>query len=216
MSVDGYIDDMSPERLQLSNASDLDRVDATRAGCDAILVGANTVRQDNPELLVKSESRRVKRVQRGWPPDLTKVTLTNSGDIDPSARFFTTGDAPKLVYCASSAVTDLMGRLDGQGEVIDAGDPVVLHALLADLASRGIRRLMVEGGGEILTRFLTAGLADELQLAVAPFFIGDPAAPRFVRPGVFPQSPVRPMRLGESSRIGEVALLRYFIGDNRG
>jgi 5-amino-6-(5-phosphoribosylamino)uracil reductase len=75
---------------------------------------------------------------------------------------------------------------------------------------------MVEGGGGIHTRFLTGGLADELQLAVAPFFVGDPAAPRFVRPGVFPQNPAHPMRLAETTRIGDVALLRYLIGGRRG
>jgi 5-amino-6-(5-phosphoribosylamino)uracil reductase len=48
MSVDGYIDDTSPDRWLLSNAADLARVDEVRAGVDAILVGANTIRRDNP------------------------------------------------------------------------------------------------------------------------------------------------------------------------
>lgn len=216
MSVDGYIDDENPERLRLSNAADLDRVDSVRATCDAILVGANTIRRDDPKLLIKSEARRKQRVARGWSPDLIKVTITNSGDLDPGARFFTTGDGPKLVYCASQAVADLTARLAGRAEVVAAGDPASLAVLLADLASRGVRRLMVEGGGGIHTRFLTGGFADELQLVVAPFFVGDPAAPRFVRPGVFPQSPAHPMRLAEATRIGDVALLRYLIGGGRG
>ncbi|MFJ6956379.1 dihydrofolate reductase family protein, partial [Micromonospora aurantiaca (nom. illeg.)] len=58
MSIDGYIDDATTERLLLSNDDDLDRVDATRAGCDAIMVGAATVRRDDPRLLVRSERRR--------------------------------------------------------------------------------------------------------------------------------------------------------------
>lgn len=216
MSVDGYIDDENPERLRLSNAADLDRVDGVRASCDAILVGANTIRRDDPKLLIKSAARREQRVARGWSPDIVKVTLTNSGDLDPEARFFTTGDGPKLVYCAAPAEADLKARLAGRADVIEAGDPVSLQRLLADLASRGVRRLMVEGGGGIHTRFLTGGLADELQLVVAPFFVGDPAAPRFVRPGVFPQNPAHPMRLAEAIRIGDVALLRYLIGGGRG
>ena len=55
-----------------------------------------------------------------------------------------------------------------------------------DLHARGVRRLMVEGGGEVHTQFLTAGLADELQLVVAPLFVGDPSATRFVGDGRFP------------------------------
>ncbi|GAA4242022.1 hypothetical protein GCM10022254_73220 [Actinomadura meridiana] len=216
MSADGYIDDASPERLRLSSAADWDRVDSVRASCDAILVGAGTVRADDPRLLVKSERRRERRAERGLPPDLTKVTLTWSGDLDPGSRFFTTGESPKLVYAPSGTAAELAPRLDGVAEVVDAGDPFTLAAMLGDLAGRGVRRLMVEGGGGVHTLFLTDGAVDELHLVVAPFFIGDPSAPRFVQSGVFPQSPERPMRLAEVTRIGDLALLRYLVGGARG
>ncbi|MFA1538952.1 RibD family protein [Actinomadura monticuli] len=216
MSADGYIDDAGPERLRLSSPADFDRVDAVRAGCDAILVGAGTVRADDPKLLIRSAARRERRVARGLPADLTKATLTWSGDLDPGARFFTTGEAPKLVYAPSGTAAELAPRLDGLAAVVDAGDPLTLPTVLGDLAARGVRRLMVEGGGGVHTLFLTAGLVDELQLVVAPFFIGDPSAPRFVQSGVFPQSPDRPMRLAEVTRIGDLALLRYVIGAARG
>ena len=55
MSVDGCIDDATPQRLLLSDDADLDRVDAVRASVDAILVGATTVRRDDPRLLVRSQ-----------------------------------------------------------------------------------------------------------------------------------------------------------------
>ncbi len=212
MSVDGYIDDTTDERLTLSNAADLDRVDAVRATVDAIMVGAGTVREDDPSLLIKSVSRRADRVSRGLPEDLVKVTVTAGGDLDPRSRFFTPGTAPKIVYPTEGAAEALGARLAGVATVVDLGERVDLAALLADLAERGVRRLMVEGGGAVHTAFLTAGLADELQLAVAPFFIGDPAAPRFTHPGAFPQNPRHPMRLAEVREIGEVALLRYTMG----
>ncbi|SPT56925.1 dihydrofolate reductase family protein [Actinomadura madurae] len=216
MSADGYIDDATPERLRLSSAADWDRVDAVRASCDAILAGAGTLRADDPRLLIRSAVRRERRAARGLPADLTKVTLTWSGDLDPGARFFTTGEAPKLVYAPSTTAVELAPRLTGVAEVIDAGDPLDLPTVLGDLAARGVRRLMVEGGGGVHTLFLTADVVDEIQLVVAPFFIGDPSAPRFVRSGVFPQSPERPMRLDEVTRIGDLALLRYLIGAARG
>jgi len=216
MSVDGYIDDATEERLRLSSPADFDRVDNVRATCDAILVGAGTVRADDPKLLIKSPTRRDKRVAQGLPADLTKVTVTESGDLDPEARFFTTGEAPKLVYSSSAAAHALAARLTGRAEVIDTGDPVDFPVMLGDLAARGVRRLMVEGGGGMHTRFLMLGLVDEVQLVVAPFFIGDPSAPRFVGSGVFPQSPDRPMRLAELTRIGNLALLKYVIGAARG
>ena len=51
LSIDGYLGAATPRRLELSNDADFDRVDAVRASCDAILVGAATVRIDNPRLL---------------------------------------------------------------------------------------------------------------------------------------------------------------------
>lgn len=217
MSIDGYIDDSTPERLRLSTPADFDRVDSVRATCDAILVGAETIRRDDPKLLIRSESRQQRRTARGLAGQLIKVTLTAGGELDPQARFFTTGDAAKLVYAASPAVVGLTERLAGHPatDVVDAGDPLDLGTVLADLTRRGVRRLMVEGGGGVHTLFLSAGLADELHLVVAPFLIGDPSAPRFVHPGVFPQNPLHPMRLAEVTRIGDLALLRYLLKDSR-
>ena len=104
MSIDGYVDSPDDERLLLSNDADFDRVDEVRAGCDAILVGATTVRVDNPRLLIRDETRRRDRIGRGLPPDPIKVTVTTSCELDPAARFFTLGDADKLVYCSTSAL----------------------------------------------------------------------------------------------------------------
>src|SRR3954463_13893577 len=99
MSIDGYLDSPDITRLRLSNDADFDRVDAVRARCDAILVGAATVRVDNPRLLVRSERRRADRGARGLRPSPLKVTVTGSCDLDPGARFFTAGEVDKLVYC---------------------------------------------------------------------------------------------------------------------
>ncbi|MFI5924771.1 RibD family protein [Micromonospora sp. NPDC051543] len=212
-SIDGYIDDASDQRLLLSNEDDLDRVDAVRAGCDAILVGAATVRRDDPRLLVRSAARRTERLACGQPASPVKVTLTAGGDLDPTARFFTAGDSTRLVYCASGALDKTRERVGGLATVIDGGEPVDLGGVLADLAARGVRRLMVEGGGTVHAQFLTAGLADELHLVVAPFFVGDRRAPRFVDEGRFPWNPGRRARLAETRQIGDVVLLRYALSD---
>src|SRR4051812_37226509 len=185
MSVDGYLDDTTPQRLLLSTAEDFDRVDQVGAESDAILIGATTTRRDNPRLLVNSEERRAARVARGLPPYPIKVTITGSG-VDPAAKFFHTG-GEKLVYCSSPSAEKIRAELDGLATVIDGGDPVDLGAMLDDLGERGVRQLMVEGGGTVHTQFLTQNLADEIHLALAPFFVGDAEAPRFVNPGIFPQ-----------------------------
>ena len=88
--------------------------------------------------------------------------------------------------CPDSVVPKLRGRLGDLVEVAGLGETVDFGMVLDDLGARGIGRLVVEGGGTIHTQFLTAGLADEIQLAIAPFFVGDAAAPPFVGPGSFP------------------------------
>jgi 5-amino-6-(5-phosphoribosylamino)uracil reductase len=213
MSIDGYLDTAADKRLLLSNDADFDRVDAVRAECDAILVGASTVRQDNPRLLVRSQARRDERVARGLRPTPMKVTVTGGGDLDPSAQFFAAGDVDKLVYCASSALDAARLRLGRVATVVDGGEPVDLLRMLADLHTRGVGRLMVEGGGTVHTQFLIAGIVDELHLVIAPFFVGDSRAPRFVGDGRFPWDPDHRAVLAEVRQIDDVVLLRYALSD---
>jgi 5-amino-6-(5-phosphoribosylamino)uracil reductase len=202
MSIDGYLDSAAPRRLELSNDADFDRVDEVRAGSDAILVGAGTVRTDNPRLLVRSPDRREERAARGLPPSPIKVTLTRRMELDPGADFFTAGEIEKLVYCASPSVGDARSRLGTVATVVDGGRRVRMRALTEDLGERGVGRLMVEGGGKVHTQFLTEDLVDELQLVVAPIFVSD---------GRFPWTPDRRARLAEVRQIGDVVLLRYAL-----
>jgi 5-amino-6-(5-phosphoribosylamino)uracil reductase len=216
MSIDGYLDDASDRRLLLSNDADVDRIDGVRAACDAIMVGANTIWRDNPRLMVRAESRRKARLARGWSASPTKVTITARGELDPWLRFFSEGDAEKIVYCTTPALDKASEKLRDVATVVDAGDPIRLPGLLADLAARGIRRLVVEGGGSIHTQFLTEGLADELQLVIAPCFVGDSSAPRFVDEGTFPWRAKNRIRLVETRRIEDVVMLRYALSDRFG
>jgi len=213
MSIDGYLGGVSRTRLVLSNDADFDRVDAVRASCDAILVGAATVRTDNPRLLVRDAHRRSERIARGRPPSPTKVTVTGNARLDPCADFFATGRVDKIVYCASAAADDARDRLGAVATVVDAGSlPVCMRWVSQDLLARGVARLMVEGGGVVHTQFLSESLADELQLVVAPFFVGDSRARRFVGDGAFPSwNPDRRARLAEVQQLGDVVLLRYAL-----
>ena len=211
LSIDGYLDSATPRRVELSNDADFDRVDSVRASCDAILVGAATVRNDNPRLLVRSRARRDERTARGLAPSPIKITVTERVELDACSDFFTTGDTEKLVYCASPRVVDARSRLGPVATVVDAGQPVEMRRISEDLGARGVQRLMVEGGGTMHTQFLTDDLADELQLVVAPFFVGDSRAPRFVSDGRFPWSPDRRATLAEVRQIGDVVLLRYAL-----
>jgi 5-amino-6-(5-phosphoribosylamino)uracil reductase len=210
VSLDGYLGDRTP-RLALSNDADFDRVDAVRASSDAILVGAVTVRTDNPRLLVRSPVRREARAARGLPPSPMKITVTARGDLDARSNFFTAGEVEKLVYTSSAGVDDARRRLGRAATVVDGGRRVGMRRLCDDLADRGVGRLMVEGGGIVHTQFLADDLVDELQLVVAPFFVGDSTAPRFVSDGRFPWHAGRRATLAEVRQLGDVVLLRYAL-----
>lgn len=234
VSADGYIDDATADRLVLSAPDDLDRVDEVRAGADAILVGAGTIRADNPRLLVRSAARRAARAAAGRPASPVRVTLTSRGGLDPAARFFTAeagtaveaaslgeageaagagGAGERIVYAAGPVAQRVREQLSGtSAAVVDLG-AAGLDAILADLGGRGVEQLLVEGGAGVLTGFLAGGLADELQLMVAPFFVG--GGVRMTRPGAYPHGPGNPMKLADVGRLGDAVLLRYLLSGRR-
>src|SRR5579872_5728073 len=109
-SIDGFIDDTSRHRLVLSSPEDLDRVDDVRASCDAILVGATTIRRDNPRLRVKEPARRAARAARGLPEELLRVIVTRSGSVSPELRLWDT-DGDKVVYAPAGAADKLASVL---------------------------------------------------------------------------------------------------------
>ena len=183
------------------------------------------MRRDNPRLLIRDPRRSARRAARGLPAHPARVTLTATGDLDPEARFFAPG-ALRLVYCATPALGRARARLGNSAVLIDAGDPLSVDFLLSDLAERGVARVLVEGGARVMGEFLARDRADEFNLAVAPFFVADPAAPRLnlpdgaslaapAPPDLDPtttKNPSNPMTLAEVSRVGEVGLLRYLLG----
>jgi 5-amino-6-(5-phosphoribosylamino)uracil reductase len=201
ISLDGYLNDTSRRRLILSSPQDLQAVKRLRGEYDAILVGGRTIREDDPSLLAIDG------------PDPLKIALTSHGRLDPHARFFTTGEVGKLVWCRPAAVESCRQRLGKLARIAPLDGFEALPAALKILAAQGVQRLLVEGGGRVHTEFLTRGLADGLRLAVAPFFVGDPEAPRLVDDGRFPQHAGNRARLTDVQQFGDTAVMRYAFGD---
>lgn len=208
MSLDGYIDDASNQRLLLSNEADFDSTDEVRSGCDAIFVGAGTVRRDNPRLIIRSPARVADRLQKGMPANPVKVTWSQSDTLDPLSNFFQLGDGAKFLYCPQSVTDALRTRLGSLAEIIpmEENGPAWL---LEDLFRRGIGRLLVEGGSRTNTQFLQADLVDELHVSIAPFFVGDLDAPRLNLPASYPQDQAHPFVLEKVTQFENVVELRY-------
>lgn len=163
VTADGYMDDNSPCRLIISTPGDWDEVYRLRAAHDAILAGAETLRRDDPSLLVRDEAVRMRRMQAGLKPDIAKVTLTRSGALSPDLRFFTAGDAFRYVFSPK----EIFG-LQNIATVISTDESITAKYIVTQLEKRGVERLMVEGGAQVLRMFLDEGMADTLRLAVNP------------------------------------------------
>ena len=197
VSADGYLDDRSPDRLILSTPEDWAEVHRLRAACDAILVGAETIRRDNPSLLVGDEVLRRERIDRGLSPDPVKVTLTASCRLSPEANFFTRGDQEKIVFTSCSDP----GPLRQVATVIPAAE-ITAALIVTELEKRGLRSLLVEGGAATLRMFFAENLVDTFRLAVNPAVkVGDPVwrsvpiiCKRRIRPNRWEECGSRPMR----------------------
>jgi 5-amino-6-(5-phosphoribosylamino)uracil reductase len=196
VSIDGYIADTSSERLRLSSAEDFADMYRVRAEHDAILIGAGSVRRDNPSLLLEDSS-----------PQPVRVTITRTGSLAPGLRFFA-GDARSIVLAPAQTARILEGALAGKADiaVLESDEPA---AIVRTLHALGIASLFIEGGTSVLTAFLSAGLFHELRLAVAPFFVGDAAAPRIVGPGAFFHDKSRRLELIDTRAYGDTAVQRF-------
>lgn len=173
------MDDRSSRRLILSDAEDWAEVHRLRAASDAVLVGAETVRRDDPSLTLRDETLRDGRVARGMTPDPMKVTLTRTGNLPPDARFFDTGLCDRIVFTAASGPLPF----EGKATVVRCGDLSAI-GVAGELERRGVERLLIEGGARTLRSFFDAGLVDTVRVAVNPQVrVDDPAAPKF-DPGI--------------------------------
>ena len=208
MSLDACLDDGREARLVLSHPADLERVDALRASCDAILVGAHTIRRDNPRLVVRAPGLVGARQDAGRPPQPIKATVTASGDLDAARAFFTEGPAERVVYVAGEAARIAPGvrRL---ATVVAMPPGATLRGVVEDLERRGVRRLLVEGGARVLTAVLSEDLVDELQVAIAPYFLAQPGAVRVVGEAPMPFGPGRRMPVRRVSQVGDMVVAVY-------
>jgi riboflavin-specific deaminase-like protein len=166
----------------LSSDEGIERAHRTRTEHDAVIVGAETVRTDDPRLTVRACAGR----------NPIRVVLASSLDLPRTARLFDRdqpGGPVIVVGAAGRASRQAQAWLGERGaETVivpaDADGRVSLPDALAALGSRGVTRVLVEGGARVLTSFLKARLVDRAEVEIAPRFLGAPSLPAFGALGV--------------------------------
>ncbi|MFV3076764.1 RibD family protein [Niveispirillum fermenti] len=206
MSLDGHIDALGCRPLVLSSEEDCHDMHALRAECDAILVGAATARRDQPRLTVRYEELLHRRRERGLPDHPLKVVVTHTGALDPASGFFTCG-GDRVVLCNEHVLADTRDRLGRVATVMGLDHGSGAPGILARLSTLGVRRLLVEGGSQILTQFLAAGAFHHLRMAIAPFLVGQEAAPRLAGPGLFPHGPDNRLEIRSTRLLGNICVI---------
>ena len=197
MTADGKIDTFERRGAAISSKRDKERVDRLRAESDAVLVGGNTLRDENPKLTVKSADLRVERAARGLSPNPIKVGIASNVDLEPDSDFLMAGPARIVIFTTQKTSKQQLEFLRGQSvEVfVHETERVDLSTALHILKELGINRLMVEGGATINFELLRLGLVDELTAYVAPMVFGGASAPTMAAgPGVI-RSDAIPLKL---------------------
>jgi len=165
-SIDGSIALHRGQPLALSGDESLELTHRLRADHDAVLVGIGTILADDPQLNV--------RLNQGKDPQA--IVLDSRLRLPLTAKV-NQGGRPPYVFCTALALAEAQESLMASGALVERQeanetDRVALKNLLARLDALGINTLMVEGGGQVISSFLAAGLVDRVVLTVAARFIG--------------------------------------------
>ncbi len=179
-SLDGKISNERREQIRLSSKEDYQVVDRLRAESDAIMVGIGTVLSDNPKLTVKSELLRKMRVKKGLKPNPLRIVVDSKCRIPVNSEILSK-DADTLVAVSENARKDRVEEVRKRAEVFSAGnDRVDLGALMRYLHHTGIRKVMVEGGGELNYSLIRENLVDEIRVFYSGWIVGGKDSPTVI------------------------------------
>lgn len=168
LTADGFLAARDGSSRWISCDASRERVMSMRRGSDAILVGGGTLRADRPSLTVRDASGNL---CDGEQP--LRVIISRRGELPEG---WPSEGGKVLLYCGEVAVSRSASAGAGRAERIAvplSGEALDLEHILKDLFQRGVRRLLVEGGGKVYRSFLTGRRWDRLTLFQAPDFLGE-------------------------------------------
>lgn len=194
-SIDGKIALPGKLPLKISNEEDMARVHKMRNECDAVLVGIETVLADNPKLTVKEKY-------------VDKVKQPLRIVLDTHLRTPENAEVMKP-YAKTLIVTAEKEEEKGNVEIIKCGNGRIdIKKLMEILYERGIKKLMVEGGGTVIWEFLKNNLVDEMNVFFSPIVIGGNAPSIADGDGAKKEDEIIKMRIEKIEKIGDGYLVK--------
>ena len=174
ITLDGKVAAAGGDARWISCLDSRRAVHELRSRVDAVMVGAGTVRRDDPELTVRLAEGR----------DPVRVVITHDGDLPPGARILATARHTRTIIVADRVGDATRRLIETRGaELLEVGDGG-LRAALKALAALGLLDILCEGGPTLAGELLAAGLIDRVLLFVAPLIVGRGAPDLFAAPAV--------------------------------
>ena len=209
MSADGKLSSRRRDQVRISGPEDFTRVDGTRADCDAVAVGIGTVLADDPHLTVEDPDLRAERHERGDPEHPARVVIDTRARTPTDARVLD-DESETYLLIGEDAPDDRRAALREAGAhpVVAGTECIDLVAGVDKLESRGVDRLLIEGGGELLFSAFEAGIVDELSVFVGPLLVGGRDAPTLADGEGFVET-FPELALESVERIDDGVLLTY-------
>ncbi|MCC7441378.1 MAG: dihydrofolate reductase family protein [Bdellovibrionales bacterium] len=207
-SIDGKIATARRSHFALGTKADHARMQVLRGRCDAILMGASSLRAFKRPCLYR-------KARPGRQP-LNVVLSRDLSGLDPNWPFFASAELEgKRVLLTTGKVPPARLRRFASLATVVALPPSasragkVAEAIVRALGKLGVRRLLVEGGGEVMWHFVSRDLLDEIHLTLTPKLVGGREAPTLIEGEGFEVDTIRTMRLSSVRRIGHELFLVY-------
>lgn len=193
ITADGKISTKNRTPSLFTSPADKARLRTVRAAHDAILAGRGTVAADTMSMRLTDDTLRNERVARGLPPEPLRVVISNAGHLDPSWKIFHPGGSPPVILSTTRMPQRTRSALAPLCDLhlFDSTAVPLVPALRMLREDYGVKRIVCEGGGELVRSLAELDLINSIQLTIAPIIFGGAAAPTLTGvPGDFLPRPL--------------------------
>ena len=215
VSLDGKISTRDGAGPRFASQADGIRLREIRSYADAILVGARTIITDDPTFTEHGEYKEL-RLQRGLAPNPIKGVVSGSGSVPETARMFQPNGASALVFTTERVPPNRLASLQQVAEVHRVGETTVNFRRVVEILGEvyQVKRLLIEGGGQVNFDLFRAGLIDEVYLTLCPKIIGGRDVPTSVEGDGFNFLDIVDVELLDHRTVGHEIFLHYRVQGN--